>query len=159
MRILVIRAARTRLVRRHTGLHGGSNQPEWRKALASHGRTLHWWAESGLTSSTSSVARSEGPSNNGQAGLHWRHFPTLAVEHQVQGTSGGIRNIVVRVFGVVDNVFAASRLPFQADQLREEAVVIEQVDETGIDSGEQVEIEVGFCFFRRNVADAKSHKL
>ena len=54
-------------------------------------------------------------SNNGQAGLHWRHFPTLAVEHQVQGAGGGIRDIVVRVFGMVNNVFAASGLPFQAN--------------------------------------------
>ena len=60
---------------------------------------------------------------------------------------------------MVNNVFAASGLPFQANQLRNQAVVVEQIDKPRIDGGKQVEIEIGFWLFCGNVADAEFEEL
>jgi hypothetical protein len=67
--------------------------------------------------------------------------------------------IVVRAGGVVDAVASAARgASLKANQLRQQARVIEQIELARVDSGQQVAVQVGLWFLRGLISDANLAK-
>ena len=81
-------------------------------------------------------------------------LPALAVEHQRQGAGNGIGNVVMTIARMIDHILHAPRLALQGDQLGNQARVIKQVNQAGIDRRQEIQKDVALRLFGRLVENA-----